>query len=177
MLKRIIRVHTILVGLVLAILLALTGVVYPRPVAAGSAPGLLDCKSVARTGSPLTLKGEVPGDYEVFDLTIKEGSEEYKLKSLDAIDQDIDPAERTKLEDEGVIANGRVITLVEDFKRGVFTLALRDQSRYNLRLYALPSTIRARIGPNSKKATFDAMLLRGEGGKAIRMRCSFDHSI
>lgn len=61
----------------------------------------------------------------------------------------------TKLEDEGVIAKDRVITIVKDFERGVFAMALRRSGDYDLRLYALPQTVRARIHPNSEKASFD----------------------
>ena len=139
----------------------------------------MDCKSVGRTGSPVTLKGRVPGDYEIFDLKIKNGNEEYEIKSLNAVDREMDPEERSKLEENGVIANDRVITVVEDFPRGVFAVALRRVERYDLRLYALPGTITTRITSNSKKASFSAILLQGDNssGKSIRMRCTFDHSI
>jgi hypothetical protein len=78
-----------------------------------------------------------------------------------------------------VIAKDRVITVVEDFKRGVFTMVLRRADSYELRLYALPPTIRTRVGPNSTKATFEAIMLEGDigAGKPVRMRCSYDHSI
>ena len=146
---------------------------------AGSAPGILKCTSIGTTRPAVKLSGEVPGDYEVFDLTVSHGSEKYSLKSTNAIDSEMGPEERSKLEEDGVVANGRVIALVEDFKRGVFTIALRTPGQYDLRLYALPQTIRSRITPNSKKASFEAMLLEGEvpGGKPIRVRCTFDHSI
>lgn len=99
----------------------------------------------------------------------------------------MDPAEVTKLEEEGVIAKDRVLTVVEDFNRGVFSVALRrSDDHYELRLYALPRTVRARITPNSTKASFEAMLLEANipgdsrnypDRKAIRMRCTYDHSI
>lgn len=136
-----------------------------------------------RAGAATTLSGQIPGDYEVFDLKMKNGKDEYEIKSLDTIDLDMDPDERSQLEENGVIANGRVITVVEDFRRGVFSIALRRPGGYDLRLYVLPGTIRARISPNSKKATFDAMLLQGGSdvypnwNKAVRMPCTFDHSI
>lgn len=177
------RVSLISIGVCLTLVSALAGFVVSQPVAAGSAPGVLNCKSVGRT-RVITLAGEIPGDYEIFDLKIKRGNEEYAIKSFNTIDRDMDPEERTKLEDNGVVAKDRVITVVEDFKRGVFTVALRGLERYDLRLYALPGTIRARIGPNSKKASFEAMLVEGyihgqpsSYPKAIRMRCTFDHSI
>ena len=141
---------------------------------AGAAPAVLTCKSVG-----VTLSGQIPGDYEIFDLKLKRGKEEREFKDLNAIDRDLDPEIRAKLEDSGVIAKDRVITVVEDFKRGVFTMALRRGSAYDLRLYALPSTIRARFSPNSTKAAFEAMLLEGDTGysKPVRMRCTYDHSI
>jgi hypothetical protein len=137
------------------------------------------CKSVAGAGGVVTLSGQIPGDYEVFDLKIKKGKEQHEIKSLDTIDRDLDPQLRAKLEEDGVIAKDRVITVVEDFKRGVFTMVLRRAESYELRLYALPPTIRTRISPNSTKATFDAILLEGNIGysKPVRMRCSYDHSI
>jgi hypothetical protein len=61
-----------------------------------------------------------------------------------------------------VIAKDRVITVVEDFKRGVFTMALRRGDALDLRLYALPSTIRARFSTDSAKAAFEAMFLEGD---------------
>lgn len=127
----------------------------------------------------ITLSGQIPGDYEVFDLKIKKGKKEYAIKSLDAIDRDLDPQVRAKLEGDGVIAKDRVITVVEDFKRGVFTMVLRRADSYELRLYALPPTIRTRISPNSTKATFEAIMLEGDIGysKPVRMRCTYDHSI
>ncbi|MGH9945011.1 MAG: hypothetical protein ACRD9R_21890 [Pyrinomonadaceae bacterium] len=158
----------------------------PLPAAAGAAPGVLKCKSLGRTGSVITLAGEIPGDYEVFDLKIKKGKAEFALKDLSTLDRDMDPEEMTKLEDEGVLAKDRVITVVKDFERGVFAMALRSAGNYDLRLYALPQTVRARVSPNSEKASFDAMLLEGRipgesdnypNRRAIRMRCTYDHSI
>ena len=150
----------------------------PHPAAVGSAPAVLTCKSLAKAGG-LILSGKIPGDYEIFDIKIKKGKEEYEIKSLNAIDRDLDPELRAKLEEDGVIANDRVITVVEDFKRGVFTMALRRGESYDLRLYALPATIRTRISPNSKKAAFDAVLLEGDIGysKSVRVQCTYDHSI
>jgi len=171
----------------MTLLSALVGFVFSQPVAAGAGPALLDCKSVSRTGGAVTISGQLPGDYEVLDLKIKKGNAEQLLKSLNTLDRDMDPAEVTKLEEEGVIAKDRVLTVVEDFNRGVFSVALRSSDdRYELRLYALPQTIRARISYNSKKASFEAMLLEANipgdsrnypDRKAIRMRCTYDHSI
>jgi hypothetical protein len=173
----------IIVSLKITLFAALVCLVDWRPVTAGSAPGVITCKSAGRTGVAVTLSGQLPGDYEIFDLKIKSGKEERAIRSLETIDRDTDPDERNKLEESGVIAKGRVITVVEDFRRGVFSIALRRPEGYDLRLYALPGTIRPRITPNSKKATFDAMLLEGDSdvypnwNKATRMRCTFDHSI
>lgn len=169
-----------LVGIALAVLVSF---VFSRPVTAGSGPGVITCKSIARAGAATTLSGEIPGDYEVFDLKIRKGNDEYSMKSLGKVDRDLDADERTRLEENGVIARDRIITIVEDFKRGVFSLALRRSEGYDLRLYALPGTVRSRITSNSKKASFDAMLLQSgsdvypDWNKAIRMRCTFDHSI
>jgi len=152
---------------------------FSRNAAAGSAPGVLKCVSIGSTRPAVTLSGQVPGDYEIFDLKVKRGNEEYSLKSPGAVDQNMDSEERNKLEEEGVVSSARVVALVEDFRRGVFTLVLRTPGQYDLRLYALPATIRSRITPNSKKASFEALLLEGEvpDAKPLRMRCSFDHSI
>jgi len=117
---------------------------------------------------------------QMSNLKIKNGKDEYAIKSLETIDRDMDPDERNQLEENGVIDIGRVITVVEDLRRGVFSIALRRPEGYDLRLYALPGTIRARISPNSKKATFEARLLQGASdvypnwNKAVRMRCTFD---
>lgn len=168
----------IIVALGMSSLAVLHTFAFSHALAAGSGPGILDCKSIGRMGSSMTLKGQVPGDYEIFDLKIKSGNDEYEIKSLNAVDRDMDPEERAKLEDNGVIAKDRVITVVEDLKRGVFTVALRGVERYDLRLYALPGTVTTRITSNSKKASFNAILLPADSiGKGIRMRCTFDHSI
>ena len=155
------------------------GVTASPPVLAGAAPAVLTCKSVARSGGVITLSGEIPGDYEIFDIKVKKGNVVSEIKSMNAIDRDLDPDLRAKLEEKGVIATDRVFTVVEDLTRGVFTMALRRGESYELRLYALPSTIRTRLTPNSKKAAFEAMLLEGEfgHGKPVRMRCTYDHSI
>lgn len=161
-------------------LVSLTLFVSPL-VDAGSAPGVLSCKSIGPTRPSVSLSGEIPGDYEVINLKILRGKEERFLKSLSTIDRDTDPEERKKLEEDGVIANDRVITLVEDFKSGVFAMAIRGIDGYNLRLFAMPRTIRTRITANSKKASFDALMIEGNDypnwKKAVRMRCTFDHSI
>lgn len=158
----------------------------PTQASAGSAPAVLDCKSASRTGGVVTITGLLPGDYEVLDLKIKKGNAEQLIKGLNTLDRDMDPAEVTKLEEEGVIAKDRVLTIVENFERGVFTVALRGSDVYELRLYALPQTVRARITPNSKKASFEAMLLEANipgdsrnypDRRAIRMRCTYDHTI
>jgi hypothetical protein len=173
------RMSPIALCLSVAMFLAATSFAHPT-ARAGFAPAVLTCKSVLRAGA-VTLSGEIPGDYETFSLKIKNGKEEHELKSLNAIDRDMDPELRAKLEESGVIANDRVITVVEDFKRGIFTMTLRRTDVYDLRLYALPSTIQSRISPNSKKASFEAMMLEGDGypnwNKAVRMRCTYDHSI
>jgi hypothetical protein len=172
-----IRVKPILIVVTTLSSLSFAGFAYPEPSFSGSAPGVISCKAIARGRGPISIEGQIPGDYEIFDLKIKSLDDEHLLKSLNTIDRDIDPAERTKLEEAGVIANDRSIMIVEDFNRGIFTLALRRAEGYDLRLYALPATIRVQIKPNSKKASFDAMVLEGDNRKAIRMRCRFDHSI
>jgi hypothetical protein len=79
-----------------------------------------------------------------------------------------------------------VVSIIEDFRRGVFTLALRNPGRYDLRLYAVPRTVRVlESTSNSMKATFEAMLLeapipnesRSHDLVPIRMRCTYDYAI
>ena len=125
----------------------------PHPAAAGSAPAVLTCKSLAKAGG-LILSGKIPGDYEIFDIKIKKGKEEYEIKSLNAIDRDLDPELLAKLEEDGVIAKDRVITVVEDFRRGVFTMALRRGESYDLRLYALPATDTDSHQPQQQEGRF-----------------------
>lgn len=169
---------------VVTLVVLLTGpIVLPQPSSAGSGPGVLTCRSATRRGGAVTLSGEIPGDYEVFNLKIRNGGNEETLRSIGTIEPDTQPDERARLEEKGVIADDRVIVVVEDFKRGVFSIALRRSAGYDLRLYAVPGTIRTHFTTNSKKASFDAMLLQGGSdvypnwNKAIKMRCTFDHSI
>lgn len=167
--------------LLLLTILCLGCLLTTNVVNAGYAPGVLDCKSAGKTRPIITLSGEVPGDYETLKLKITKGKDEYSLRSLDTVDRDMDPEERKKLEDDGTIANDRVVSIVEDFSRGIFSMAVRGTERYNLRLYAIPATVRSRITPNSKKASFDALFIEGDvypnWKKAMRLRCTFDHSV
>jgi hypothetical protein len=177
--RRFRRIPPIAICLITTLIFAGVCLALSPRASAGAAPAVLTCKSVAGAGGAITLSGDIPGDYETFDLKIKKGKTQREIKSLDTIDRDLDPQLRAKLEEDGVIANDRMITVVEDFKRGVFTLVLRKADSYELRLYALPPTIRARISPNSTKATFEAIMLEGDIGanKPVKMRCTYDHSI
>lgn len=49
------RISLIIVGLGVILLLALVGLPFSQPVAAGAGPALLDCKSVSRTGGTVSI--------------------------------------------------------------------------------------------------------------------------
>jgi hypothetical protein len=150
----------------------------PRPVAAGAALARLTCTSLPSRQGVVTLDGEIPGDYETFDLKIKKGKGENRLTNDKG---DLDEEQVAKLEETGEYDKDRVVSIIEDFRRGVFTLALRNPGRYDL-----PRTVRVlKSTSNSRKAAFEAMLMeapipnesRSRDMAPIRMRCTYDYAI
>jgi hypothetical protein len=176
--KTVARAGALMAALVMTVTLA-----PPRPVAAGAALARLTCTSLPSRQGVVTIDGEIPGDYDTFDLKIKKGKAENRLTNDKG---DLDEEQVAKLEESGEYDKERLVSLMEDFRRGVFTLALRSSGRYDLRLYAVPRTVRVlESTSNSMKATFEAMLLeapipnesRSHDLVPIRMRCTYDYAI
>ena len=170
-------------GALMAALVTTVTLAPPRPVAAGAALARLTCTSLPSRQGVVTLHGEIPGDYDTFDLKIKKGKGENRLTNDKG---DLDEEQVAKLEETGEYDKDRVVSIIEDFRRGVFTLALRSSGRYDLRLYAVPRTVRVlKSTSNSRKAAFEAMLMeapipnesRSRDMAPIRMRCTYDYAI
>ena len=170
-------------GALMAVLVTTVTLAPPRLVAAGSALARLTCTSLPSRQGVVTLHGDIPGDYDTFDLRIKKGKAENRLTNNKS---DLDEEQVAKLEETGEYDKGREISVVRDFSRGVFTLALRSPGRYDLRLYAVPRTVSIlKSTSSSMKVTFEAVLLeapipdesRSHDNVPIRMRCTYDYAI
>jgi hypothetical protein len=170
-------------GALMAALVTTVTLAPPRPVAAGAALASLTCTSLPGRQGVVTIHGEIPGDYDTFDLKIKKGKAENRLTNDKG---DLDEEQVAKLEETGEYDKERVVSIIKDFRRGVFTLALRSSGRYDLRLYAVPRTVRVLESTSSStKAAFEAMLMeapipnesRSHATVPIRMRCTYDYAI
>jgi hypothetical protein len=137
------------------------------PLYAGSNNAELHCSATNAGGSGITLKGEIPGDLAEFKLTLanRNGAVKYS-------------------DDDGVAHS------VIAFSKGVFTLVVQLNSGFDLILYAIPSTLKAKGGDSRLvDANFDAILLRAPRPgyqpestqdayvRNVPMRCSFHHSV
>ena len=133
---------------------------------AGAANADFHCTSAP--GAPkLALEGNIPGDFASFEL---------RLSSETATETMTDADER--------------ISVIENFAKGVFTVAVTRADDRNLLLYALPTTIKLTRGPNREvRASFSAMLLQapkpGHLGpqtyestlRDVPLTCTYVHSI
>ena len=149
-----------------AIAASLVVLLWSSAVHAGAANADFHCTSAA--GAPkLTLDGDIPGDFASFEL---------RLSSQAATATMTDREER--------------ISVVENFAKGVFSIAVTKADDRNLLLYALPATVKHSRGPNSEvRAHFSAVLLQaprpGHVGAAtnestlrnIPMTCTYVHYI
>ena len=133
---------------------------------AGAASADFHCTSAP--GAPkLSLDGNIPGGFASFEL---------RLSSETATETMTDGDER--------------ISVIENFAKGVFTVAVTRSDDRNLLLYALPTTIKRTRGPNREvRASFSAMLLQapkpGHLGpqryestlRDVPLTCTYVHSI
>jgi len=104
---------------------------------AGANNANLDCRSSERNPMHVRLHGDIPGDLADFSLTL-----EVDGKSLV-----MTPAEDT-------------IDVIIELARGVFTLAVERKDQGDLRMYAVPRSVRLKGGSRRLfEARFDAVLL------------------
>lgn len=123
------------------------------------------------TSSPgsakLALDGNIPGDFASFELRLSNS------------------AGTTTMSDH----NER-ISVIENFEKGVFSIAVTSADYRNLLLYAIPATIKHSAGPyGESKARFSAVILEApEPGNVgpvnsestlrnIRLSCTYDYAI
>lgn len=111
---------------------------------AGAANALLECRST----DGVTIKGEVPGDFAEFDMSIQKGDKTARLFSV--LNQ------RT-----GQLESNATIAIVQDLKNGVWTLVSEQTAKAiygHLELYALPKSVKFHRRSNGYQATFKGKL-------------------
>jgi hypothetical protein len=130
-----------------------------NPAFAGSGPATLTCNSKVPKRA-ISLKGKVPGD-EGTDLTLSRGANAIRLDSNNNADTH----------------------LMEAFEQGVFTMVINlNQGAEELKLYALPKSVKVRKAPGSIHAKFDAVLALYSSNEknrieSLQMSCVYDYEI
>lgn len=115
----------------------------------------------------VTLDGNIPGDFASFELRLS-----------DSVGTTVMSDQRER------------ISVVENFAKGVFTIAVTREDGRNLLLYALPATVKRSVGPDGEsRARFSAVLLEapkpGYEGPAsyettlrnVSLSCTYEYSI
>jgi hypothetical protein len=132
--------------------------IFSSPTLAGTGPATLNCKS--KSAKPaITLKGTVPGD-DGTNLTLTQGIVlKNKLDSNDNVSSHV----------------------LEAFEQGVFTMVVDiNKGEEELKLYALPKSVKVKKAPGSIHGKFDAVLALNSSNPKNRieptnMTCSFDY--
>jgi hypothetical protein len=128
------------------------------PAIAGTGPATLTCKSKVPKRA-ISIKGKVPGD-EGTDLTLTAGAKTTRL--------------------DGSNSETHVL---EAFEQGVFTMIINiNKGEEELKIYALPKSVKARKSSGSIHAKFDAVLaLYSSNDKnrieSVPMSCAYDYEI
>lgn len=133
---------------------------------AGAANAQLHCVSPSGDAR-IALAGDIPGDFASFELRLSDATATTTMSDRD---------ER--------------ISVIENFAKGVFTIAGTRSDDRNLLLYALPASIKRILGPNREfRAKFSAVLLEaprpGRAGpvshdstlRNIRLSCAYEYAI
>jgi len=145
--------------------------IVPAKVTAGSTNIVLECRTI---GSPndLVVKGDVPGDHADFQLELSANAGVIKWSS----------------------ENQDNIGVVDALADRVFTVSVTSRKQGDLRLYALPSTIKTRPANRRTEgegtvASFRAMLVEAprpghtppmagdQVFRNIKMRCTYRYVI
>jgi hypothetical protein len=149
---------------ILVVLIALC--MAPTAAHAGANNADFHCTSIP--GAPkITLDGNIPGDFASFELQLSNSAGTTTMSDRD---------ER--------------ISVIQDFGKGVFTIAVTRADDRNLLLYALPATVKRSVGPNGEtRAKFSAVILEapkpGYSGpvnyesilRDVRLSCTYEYSI
>jgi hypothetical protein len=117
------------------LILVLSLTLWPQTVIAGANSATLSCKS--KPGQAfLTLQGKVPASEETLDLTLSDRKNSLKLTS-----------------------NNAEVYRIEDLEQGMYSLIIKHKEWGNeLKLYAIPKTVKATKKENNTIVTFDAIL-------------------
>ena len=107
---------------------------FPEIVFAGAANASLECAAKSKK-SAIKLSGIIPVAFEDFQILLKNAN-----GVIDVTDK-----------------NG-TISVISDFGRGVFTVAVTLKDTRDLSLYAIPSTVKSSMRTYPKRARFDALL-------------------
>jgi hypothetical protein len=149
----------------LAILIV--GISWTGLASAGSGPAKLSCEAKPSENSNVSLKGLVPDSEETLEITLSDGS-----SSIRMTDEDADAYR------------------IEALDQSVFSMIIKRKQVYGeVTLYAIPKTVKARKGPHSTHATFDAVMRapnpqrQGPVRSAadmlpkLKMSCTYDYEI
>jgi hypothetical protein len=148
--------------------IAVAVVVFCAPICARAGSNNADFRCQSTQGkAKVTLEGNIPGDFASFELRLS------------------GPTGTSTMSDR----DDR-ISVIENFAKGVFTIAVTRADDRNLLLYAVPSTVKRTGGPNGEtKATFSAVLLEapkpGYSGpvaydsvlRNVKLSCTYEYSI
>jgi hypothetical protein len=130
-----------------------------HPAFAGSGPATLTCKSKV-SKKAVSLTGKVPGD-EGTDLTLIQGANTIRLDSNNNADAHV----------------------LEAFEQGVFTMIINiRKGEEELKVYAIPKSIKFRKSSGSIHSKFDAVLALNSSNEknrieALKMSCAYDYEI
>lgn len=117
------------------LILVLGVTLWTQTAIAGTNSATLSCKS--KPGQAfLTLQGKVPDSEETLDLTLSDRQNSLKLTN-----------------------NNAEVYRIEALEQGMYSLIIKHKEWGNeLKLYAIPKTVKATKKENSTIATFDAIL-------------------
>ena len=143
------------------------GMLWTGLASAGSGPAKLSCEAKPSEKSSVSLKGLVPDSEETLEITLSDGS-----ASIRMTDEDADAYR------------------IEALDQSVFSIIIKRKQVYGqVSLYAIPKTVKARKGPHSTHATFDAVMSapnpqhQGPVRSAadmlpkVKMTCTYDYEI
>lgn len=148
--------------LTVSLLLAL--LIVPATATAGAANAGLRCVS---RDKKLVIEGDIPGDFAEFKLTVaKNGkSKTYSDKTGDRI------------------------VVFGHFSKRIFTLAVLPKKGVEVRMFALPRSVRVKSKGHSTKGTFTVQLIVAPNPgvedpmslsamiRGLKLTCTYDHTI
>jgi len=150
-----------------AVLVSLIGL---QQAFAGAAQTHLSCKEV---DGKISLSGDVPGDSDEFDLTLKMGDKQSRIYSTKMCN----PQGCTN-EENGTVA------IVEALNKGVYTMkaSRHGEALADVQLYALPKTVKVKKLTNGQTSNFGGVLrvydqAFGTEPRTFNVLCTTEYSI